>query len=116
LSRRLFKTSRQNEISAALTWGIPVFIREVGERVTGYLIPGILGHGVMETDEDALALITESARHLPQGQARFFFPLKLTSLYRKLLQRGCRAIKMNTLMAIGPYESPGGIWMPSVLY
>jgi predicted N-acetyltransferase YhbS len=116
LSRRLYKTSRQNEISAALTWGIPVFIREVEERVTGYLIPGILGHGVMETDEDALALITESARHLPQGQARFFFPLKLTSLYRKLLQRGCRAIKMNTLMAIGPYESPGGIWMPSVLY
>jgi predicted N-acetyltransferase YhbS len=116
LSRRLYKTSRQNEISAALTWGIPVFIREVEERVTGYLIPGILGHGVMETDEDALALITESARHLPKGQARFFFPLKLTSLYRKLLQRGCRAIKMNTLMAIGPYESPGGIWMPSVLY
>lgn len=116
LTQRIYKTSRKNEISHALTWGMPVFLREVEEQICAYLVPGLLGHGVAEKEEDALALISEVGRLAPPPLARFFLPLKFSKLYRKALQIGCRAIKMNTLMAIGPYETPGEIWMPSVLY
>ncbi|MGH7807364.1 MAG: GNAT family N-acetyltransferase, partial [Thermodesulfobacteriota bacterium] len=78
--------------------------------------PGLFGHGVAETEEDALALIGEAARRLPPEVARFFCPLREANLYRKLMKAGCRAIKVMNLMTLGLYEPPDEVWMPSVLY
>ena len=91
-------------------------LRERQGRITGYLLPGIFGHGVAETEEDALALIGEAARRLPPEIARFFCPLTESSFYRKALQGGCRVIKVMNYMTAGPYEQPDEVWMPSVLY
>lgn len=116
LSRQIYKSSRRNEVAATLRWGMPCFVRERQGRVVGYLIPIIFGHGVAETEDDALALAGEAARSVPPELARVFCPISQASLYRKLLKSGCRAIKLMNLMAIGPCESPDGVWMPSVLY
>lgn len=116
LSRRIYKTSRRNEAAAALHGGFSTLLRERAGRIAGYYIPGVFGHGVAETEEDALAMIGESARLLPPEAARFFCPLSQADFYRKALKAGCRAIKVMNLMALGPYEAPEKIWMPSVLY
>jgi ribosomal protein S18 acetylase RimI-like enzyme len=116
LSRRIYKTSRRNEVAAAAPYGFAAFLRERQGRITGYLIPGNFGHGVAETEEDALALVGEAARRVPPEFARFFCPLSEGGFYRKALQAGCRAIKGMNYMTLGPYEHPDEVWMPSVLY
>jgi GNAT superfamily N-acetyltransferase len=116
LSERVYKNSRRNEVAAAAAYGFAALLRERQGRITGYLLPGIFGHGVAETEEDALALIGEAARRLPAEIARFFCPLTESSFYRKVLQANCRVIKVMNYMALGPYEQPEEVWMPSVLY
>jgi ribosomal protein S18 acetylase RimI-like enzyme len=116
LSQRIYKNSRRNEVAAAAPYGFAAFLRERQGRVTGYLLPGNFGHGVAETEEDALDLITEAVRRLSPEFARFFCPLSEGNFYRKTLQRGCRVIKVMNYMTLGPYEHPDEVWMPSVLY
>ena len=116
LSKRIYKNSRRNDVAAAAPYGFAAFLRERQGRVTGYLLPGNFGHGVAETEEDALALVGEAARRLPPEFARFFCPLSEGSFYRKALQAGYRTIKVMNYMALGPYEHPDEVWMPSVLY
>lgn len=115
LCKRIYKHSRRNEVAAAAPYGFAAFLREREGRVAGYLIPGIFGHGMAETEEDALALIGEAARRVPPPFARFFCPLSEGSFYRKALQAGCRAIKVMNYMTLGPYQHPDEVWMPSVL-
>jgi GNAT superfamily N-acetyltransferase len=116
LCRRLYKTSRRNELASAIVYGFSPLLREREGRVGGYLIPGMIGHGVAETEEDALALFGESARRLPPEVARFFCPLSQAGLYRKALAAGHRTIKVMNLMAMGPYEPPSAVWLPSVVF
>jgi hypothetical protein len=116
LSERIYKTSRRNEVATAAPYGFAALLRERQGHVTGYLLPGIFGHGVAETEEDALTLIGEAARRLPPEIARFFCPLTESGFYRKALQGGCRVIKVMNYMTMGPYEHPDEVWMPSVLY
>jgi ribosomal protein S18 acetylase RimI-like enzyme len=115
LSEHIYKNSRRNEVAAAAPYGFAALLREREGRITGYLLPGIFGHGVAETEEDALTLIGEAARRLPPENARFFCPLTESSFYRKTLQGGCRVIKVMNYMTLGPYEQPDEVWMPSVL-
>lgn len=115
LSKRIYKSSRRNEVAAAAPYGFAAFLREQQGRITGYLIPGIFGHGVAETEEDALALIGEAARRLEPPLARFFCPLSEAGFFRQALKAGCRVIKVMNYMAIGRYEPPTEVWMPSVL-
>jgi hypothetical protein len=116
MSRRIYRVSRRNEVAAYLRGPFRPFLREREGRVTGYFILGMIGHGVAETDDDAVALVRQAARQLPQDFHRFFCPLTEGSLYRELLAAGCRNVKVMNLMALGPYEPPDGVWMPSVLY
>lgn len=116
LSRRIYKVSRCNEVAFTHQNGFPIFLRERQGRVTGYLMPGLFGHGVAETEEDAIALIGESARSLQPGSSLFFCPLREPDLYRKALGAGCRAVKVLNLMTIGHYDPPDDVWMPSILY
>ena len=115
LSKRIYKNSRRNEVAAAAPYGFAGLVRESQGRITGYLIPGIFGHGVAETEEDGLALISEAARRLPPEFARFFCPLSQATFFRKTLEARCRAIKVMNYMALGRYEHPDEVWMPSVL-
>ena len=114
LSRRIYKVSRRNEVAAAIQYGLSPLLREQENRITGYFTLGRMGHGVAETEEAALALVGEAARHVPPEAARFFCPLSESSFYRKALKAGCRATQVMNLMALGPYEPPDGVWMPSV--
>ena len=115
LCRSIYKVSRRNEIAAAMKYGFPPVVIERGGAMTGYLVPGFLGHGVARTEEDAFSLIDEVSRSMPHF-AKFFCPLSEARFYRESLKRGYRAIKIMNLMSIGHYDPPDEIWMPSVLY
>jgi predicted N-acetyltransferase YhbS len=114
LSTRIYRASRQNEVVALLQGPFPALLRERGGRVTGYFVLGVIGHGVAETEEDALVLVQQAARGAPPDVARVFCPLSQGSLYRGFLAAGFRAIKVMNLMAMGTYQPPEGVWMPSV--
>lgn len=115
LSRRIYKVNRRNEVAGLLPV-FPAFIRERDGRPTGYLMMGMIGHGVFETEDDAVATLGEATRQSPADFHRVFCPLLEGNLYRRFLASGARAIKPMNLMALGPYEEPEGVWMPSVLY
>jgi GNAT superfamily N-acetyltransferase len=116
LSHRLYKCSRRGEIDMLLGMNLPVFLREHDGKITGYFIPGFLGHGVAETEADALTLIGEATRRVPPEFAVFFCPLILGNFYRAVLKSGHRLRKIMTYMTLGPYEPPEGIWLPSIGY
>ena len=116
LCQKNYKTSRRNELAAAVRAGLSPVLRERGGKFTGYLIPGIFGHGVAETCDDAVALATQAARLIPHERARSLCPLDDGPLFRAFLKAGCRTVKMLNVMAMGPYEAPASVWMPSILY
>lgn len=116
LSAKIYRTSRQHEVAAAVRYRLSPLIRERNGRLTGYLIPGIFGHGVAESEEDAVAIVGEMARRLPASSARLTCPLGDSGFFRALLKAGCRTIKLATLMAMGQYERPKGVWIPSFAY
>ncbi|MFC1694076.1 GNAT family N-acetyltransferase [Candidatus Latescibacterota bacterium] len=116
LSKRIYKVSRHNEVAGFIQWERPSLVREREGRVTGYFIPGRSGHGVAETEEDALTLIGEAANRYPNEDTCFLCPLSQGSFYRNALKTGCMTIEVVNLMAVGPYEPPDEVWMPSVVY
>jgi len=116
ICQKNYKTSRKNELAAAVRAGLSPVLRERGGKFTGYLIPGLFGHGVAETCDDAVALATQAARLIPHDRARSLCPLDDGHLFRAFLKAGCRTVKMLNLMAMGPYEAPSSVWMPSILY
>ncbi len=116
LSREYYGVSRRNEVGAHFASGACTLIRERDGRAAGFYLPGFIGFGVAENNADALTLIREAARVAPADALLVFCPLRNTDLYRQLLKAGARAIKVLTLMAMGPYREPSGAWMPSILF
>jgi hypothetical protein len=116
LSKRIYKVSRGNEVAGFILRGRPALLRKREGRVTGYFIPGVNGHGVAEAEEDALTLIGEAAHRHPDEDTRFFCPLSQGNFYQQALKAGCRPIEVMNLMALGRYEPPDELWMPSVTY
>jgi len=116
LCRRNYKSSRRNELAGAIQAGFSPFTRQRDGRLTGYLIPGVFGHGVAETEADAVAIACQAARHVAPERAYCFCPLDQGCAFRAFLQAGSRTVKMMNLMVMGPYEQPQPVWMPSVLY
>ncbi len=115
LSTRLYKVDRSVELSELFRLGCQTIVRERDGNLTGYIVSGMGGHGMAETDDDALALMSESVLRFPEYN-KFNCPLSLGDFYRKALKAGCRAVEVHTLMTYGPYERPDGIWMPSSIY
>ncbi len=116
LCERFYKVNRLGEMTVWSGQGMPTLVREVGGRIRGYLSPRMLGHGVAETDADALALIGQLSRYASPGQDIFFLPLRRTSLYRDAIRAGCRLVKVMLVMTRGPYPEPESVCMPSILY
>ena len=116
ICQKNYKTSRRNELTWAVRTALSPVLRERGGKFTGYLIPGLFGHGVAETPEDAVALATQAARLIPHERARSLVPLEDGALFRAFLKAGCRTVKIMNVMAMGPYQAPASVWMPSILY
>jgi len=116
LGRKIYKVGRRHEVGLTIELGFGTLVRERRDRIVGYFTPGLFGHGVAETEEDAVALVGDAARRSSAGDSRFFCPLSQSGLYRRLLQSGCRTLEVMNMMTLGPYDPPDATWLPSVLY
>lgn len=115
ISRAHYGSSRRNEVSAALSAGLPALVCDRGDGPSAYLLPGFMGHGFAPDDPQMGSLVSHAAAHAPPGFHRVFAPLSNQALFQRLLRQGCRTIKIMSYMTIGPYTAPIGAWMPSIL-
>jgi len=110
---RVHGHDRSGELAGAIAKGeARVVVR--AERVTGYATQmAFFGHAVGETNDDLKALIGAAPSFLGPG---FLVPTRNGELIRWCLARGLRITQTMTLMTIGLYNEPDGVWLPSVLY
>jgi predicted N-acetyltransferase YhbS len=113
LCREIYGLSRRNEIAGLAGAGLPAFVLD-RNGIKGYLIGTPLGHGVAESNDDLVALMSSEGALVPDSHA--FVPMRNGELYRKALAAGHRNGKVMNLMAIGPYEEPRGTYGPSVMF
>ncbi|MFM7676476.1 MAG: GNAT family N-acetyltransferase [Synechococcus sp.] len=114
LSEAAYGFSRAGDAAGLLAGGIPGFVRERDGRVVGYRIASLFGHAAAESDDDLLALIGHSARHLPAPIAVFLCPLQRTTLFRRALEAGHRTLKQLSYLSYGEYSEPPGVYLPSI--
>jgi GNAT superfamily N-acetyltransferase len=85
-----------------------------GDRITGYTSAiAFFGHAVAETNADLMAMI---AAALEFGGPGFLVPTRNYELLSWRLGNRLRLVYQMTLMTIGLYSEPAGVWLPSEIY
>ncbi|TLD40256.1 MAG: GNAT family N-acetyltransferase [Candidatus Jettenia ecosi] len=91
-----------------------VTVVEHGSRITGYATSvAFFGHAVGETNEDLKALIGAAPAFPGPG---FLLPTRNGNLFRWCLEHGLRVVQPMTLMSVGLYNEPAGVFLASILY
>ena len=85
-----------------------------GDRITGYTSAiAFFGHAVAETNADLTAMIAAAPEF---GGPGFLVPTRNYELLSWCLGNRLRLVYQMTLMTIGLYSEPAGVWLPSVIY
>jgi predicted N-acetyltransferase YhbS len=113
LCRRIHGHDRHGELREAITDGTATVVEHEG-RLTGYAIAlGFPGHAVGESNADLQALIGAASAFVGPG---FLLPARNGELFRWCLAHGLRVVQPMTLMSLGLYNEPRGVFLPSILY
>ena len=104
---------RGNELLDAIRAGTATVVEHNG-HITGYATSiGFLGHAVGQSNEDLKALIGAATSFPGPG---FLLPTRNADLLRWCLNHGLRLVQPLTLMSMGLYNKPAGVFLPSVIY
>lgn len=104
---------RGGELVDAIKRGTATIIEHNG-HITGYATAvGFMGHAVGETNEELKALIGAAPAFLGPG---FLLPARNGELFRWCLEHGLRIVQPMSLMSVGLYNEPAGVFLPSILY
>jgi GNAT superfamily N-acetyltransferase len=104
---------RGPELLEAIRQGTAMVVEHDG-RISGYTtLVGFFGHTVGESNEDLKALIGAPESFPGPG---FLLPTRNSEMLRWCLERGLRIVQPMTLMSLGLYNEPRGVFMPSVLF
>ncbi len=114
LSARCGGFSRANDAARLLSMGFPALVRERAGRVVGYQFATLFGHAAAETDEDLLALASQTARLNPPPMAVIIVPMSRETLFSAALAAGYRVLKVLNGMAIGEQSPREGPSLPSI--
>lgn len=113
LCRRVHGHDRSGEVAEAIAAGRASVV-ERGNRIRGYATElGFAGHAVGEDNPDLQALIGAAGKFGGQG---FILPTRNGGLFRWCLGHGLRIQQSLTLMSIGFYQEPKGVFLPSISY
>jgi predicted N-acetyltransferase YhbS len=113
LCGRVHGHDRSGELADAVAAGEARVVERAG-RITGYATPvAFFGHAVGETNDDLKALIGAAGSFPGPG---FLMPTRNGELLRWCLGEGLRITHTMTLMTLGLYNQPDGVWLPSVSY
>jgi GNAT superfamily N-acetyltransferase len=104
---------RGPELLEAIRQGTAMVVEHDG-RISGYTtLVGFFGHTVGESNEDLKALIGAAEGFPGPG---FLLPTRNSEMLRWCLERGLRIVQPMTLMSLGLYNEPRGVFMPSILF
>lgn len=104
---------RGGELADAIERGTSTVVERHG-RITGYTSSlGFYGHAVAETNPDLQAIIAASDGFAGPG---IQVPSRNSELFRWCLANGLRVVQPMTLMSLGLYNEPKGVFLPSVSY
>jgi len=110
---RVHGHDRAGELLDAIRQGTANVVERLG-RITGYST-GIdwSNHAIAETNDDLKALIGAAPAFLGLG---FLVPSRNGELFRWCLSHGLRVASQATLMTLGLYNEPIGVYLPSISY
>ncbi len=104
---------RGGELADAIAQGTATVV-EHGGRITGYAGSlAFFGHALAETNADLQALLAAADGF---GGPGFLMPSRNGELFRWCLAHGLRVVQPMTLMSMGLYNEPKGVFLPSVTY
>jgi hypothetical protein len=104
---------RTAELRDAIAAGTAAVV-ERPERICGYATGfGYASHAVAETNEDLLALLGSADSFMGLG---ILVPSRNAELLGWCLAHGLRIVQQSTLMTIGLYNEPSGVYLPSILF
>jgi GNAT superfamily N-acetyltransferase len=104
---------RGGELRQAVQSGVATVVERAG-RITGYATQiAFFAHAVAESNDDLKALIGAAKSFEGSG---FLLPSRNGELMRWCLSKGLRMVQPMTLMTMGLYNEPAGVYLPSVLY
>jgi hypothetical protein len=110
---RIHGHDRSGELLEAIRDGTATVV-EHGDRLTGYAtVVGFSGHAVGESNADLQALIGAASEFVGPG---FLLPTRNGELFRWCLAHGLRVVQPMTLMSLGLYNEPRGVFLPSIIY
>ena len=113
LCRRIHGHDRANELQSAVAAGTARVVENSG-KITGYAGDiAFFAHAVGESNADLQALIAATKIF---GGPGFLLPTRNAELFRWCLGHGLHVVQQMTLMSVGLYSEPRGVWLPSVLY
>ncbi len=105
--------ARAAELEAAIEKGTAAVVQR-GSQLSGYATDiGFFGHAVAASTDDLKALIAAAPAFSGPG---FLAPTRNGELLRWCLASGLRVVQPLTLMSLGLYNEPSGVFLPSILY
>jgi predicted N-acetyltransferase YhbS len=113
LCRQVHGHDRAAELADAIETGAARVVEFAG-RISAYSTGvGFFGHSIAEGNRDLEALIVGAGKIRGPG---IIVPSRNTAFLRWSLNRGLRILQPLTLMTIGFYNEPAGVYLPSILY
>ncbi|HYQ91294.1 MAG TPA: GNAT family N-acetyltransferase [Candidatus Competibacteraceae bacterium] len=110
---RVHGHDRPGELLDAIRQGTANVVERLG-RITGYSTGiGWSNHAIAETNDDLKALIGATPVFVGLG---FLVPSRNGELFRWCLSHGLRVVSQATLMTLGLYNEPIGVYLPSISY
>jgi predicted N-acetyltransferase YhbS len=113
LSHRVHGYDRGTDLAHSIQQGSALVVERDG-RVTGYSsFLAFFGHTTAESNTDLQALLASVDSFPGPG---ILLPTRNTELFRWCLSNGLRVVEPMTLMSMGLYNEPAGVFLPSVLF
>ena len=110
---RVHGHDRGAELREAIERGRATVV-EHADRLTCYATGlGFSGHVVGEGNDALRALIGTASEFSGPG---FLLPTRNGPVFRWCLEHGLRIVQPMTLMSIGLYNEPQGVFLPSIVY
>ncbi|GJL77831.1 MAG: N-acetyltransferase [Nitrospinaceae bacterium] len=113
----VFGFERTQEIETAVKYFSPFGVIR-GNDLTAYassMTSRMTNHCVAKTDEDMKALILGIGK-LTSESFSFLLPVRHSDLFRWCLKEGFRVLKPLTIMSLGHYDEPQGVYFPSAVF
>jgi len=110
---RVHGHDRRAELVEAIERGRAT-VAEHADRLSGYATGlGFASHVVGEGNAALKALIGAASEFSGPG---FLLPTRNGAVFRWCLEHGLRIVQPMTLMSIGLYNEPQGVFLPSIVY